>query len=199
MADLPVGLRPDLRPGEVVVRVGILRIGVLIGLPAARRLPGQLGGHHVTVEGSGRGDDKRQSRGGEADRHTGDEGRQAAPNLRQAQHRNDEDGDYRPDLDRAGESHGDSAEQELPSSAEHLPVEDQQRAEQAEKVKHGFEQRGMRCTDLRRKYCHQAGANERRKPATMSDQCANQQHVEGCDQWHAQPDRRHRVSGAARP
>jgi hypothetical protein len=41
VGDTPVGLGPDLRPRRRVVRRGVVRIGVLVGLPG----PGQLGRH----------------------------------------------------------------------------------------------------------------------------------------------------------
>src|SRR5208283_2720176 len=43
----PIGLRPDLRARGVVVRDGVLRVRVLIGLPAARYLGSHPAGDTV--------------------------------------------------------------------------------------------------------------------------------------------------------
>ena len=50
VGDLPVGLRPDLGSGGLVVRRGVLRVGVLVRLPRAR-LRGELVGDVVVGVG----------------------------------------------------------------------------------------------------------------------------------------------------
>ena len=72
VGDLPLGLRPDLRAGGAVVRGGVLRVGVLVGLPAARGLAGQPVGDRVVGVRMVRGD------GGRADHDLGTVGAQHA-------------------------------------------------------------------------------------------------------------------------
>src|SRR3712207_8827048 len=67
--DPAVGLLPDLRPGGLVVRPRVGRVGVLVGLPAAGDLAGQPVGDRVVGARVGRVD------GGRADVHLGEIGR----------------------------------------------------------------------------------------------------------------------------
>src|SRR5690606_13558944 len=61
VGDAAVGLLPDLRAGGQVVAVGVLRVGVLVGLPGAGDLAGQPVGDGVVGVGmvgrDGRGAD----------------------------------------------------------------------------------------------------------------------------------------------